>query len=324
MISKSRYKAFVGGNIGTPLTDYLLSREPADCAVLEVSSFQLDIMDSFSPDIAILLNISPDHLDRYESYDDYVASKLKIVAQQKEDQFAILNNDDELLRNTEPSGHGKVLRYGLESGRNQEAFVEGERVFAQIPGRKPGSFSLTNFNLPGSHNRGNLMAGVLAGMVLDLDQDCIQRSIDEFKGLSYRLEWLRKINNVDYYNDSKATNIDAALKAIKSFNRPIVLIAGGRHKGADYFPLVEGARGLVKQVVLLGEARELLEKAFRNLCPCTLVEDMQQAVEMAASLAQPGDVVLLAPACSSFDMFQDYVQRGEVFKSIVEGLSDGQ
>lgn len=168
------------------------------------------------------------------------------------------------------------------------------------------------------------MAGVLAGIALDLNQNSIQKTIDEFKGLAHRLEWLRKINNVDYYNDSKATNIDAALKAIKSFDRPIVLIAGGRHKGADYFPLVEGARGLVKQAVLLGEAKELLEKAFRNLCPCALVEDMQQAVELAASSAQPGDVVLLAPACSSFDMFRDYVHRGEVFRSIVEGLSNGQ
>jgi len=324
MIFKSGHKVFVGGNIGTPLTDYLLGRESADYAVLEVSSFQLDIMDSFSPDIAILLNISPDHLDRYESYDDYVRSKLKIVAHQKENQFAILNNDDQLLRKTEPSGDGKVLRYGLESGKNQEAFVEGEMLLAQIPGQKPRSFSLINSSLPGTHNRGNLMAGVLAGMVLDLNQDSIQQTIDQFKGLAHRLEWLRKINNVDFYNDSKATNIDAALRAIKSFDRPIVLIAGGRHKGADYLPLVEGARGLVKLAVLLGEAKELLEQAFRSVCPCALVEDMQQAVELAASSAQPGDVVLLAPACSSFDMFQDYIQRGEAFKSIVEGLSNGQ
>lgn len=324
MIFKSGHKVFVGGNIGTPLTDYLLGPESADYAVLEVSSFQLDIMDSFSPDIAVLLNISPDHLDRYESYNDYIRSKLKIVAQQKENQFAILNNDDGLLRKTEPSGKGKVLRYGLESGKNQAAFIEGEMLFAQIPGKKPRSFSLINSSLPGTHSRGNLMAGVLAGMVLDLNQDSIQQTIDEFTGLAHRLEWLRKINNVDFFNDSKATNIDSALKAIRSFDRPVVLIAGGRHKGADYVPLVEGARGLVKQVILLGEAKELLEKAFRGICPCALVEDMRQAVELAEFSAQPGDVVLLAPACSSFDMFQDYVQRGEVFRSIVEGLSNGQ
>ena len=324
MIFGAGHKAFVGGNIGTPLTDYLLGRDSADYAVLEVSSFQLDIMESFSPDIAILLNISPDHLDRYKSYDDYIRSKLKMVAHQRKNQFAILNNDDNLLRKTEPSGDGKVLRYGLESANDLEAFVDGEMLFTQIPGQEPQSFNLNNSSLPGIHNRENLMAGVLAGIILDLDQDSIQRTIDEFKGLPHRLEWLRKINNIDFYNDSKATNIDAALRAVKSFDRPIVLIAGGRHKGADYLPLTEGARGRVKHAVLLGEARELLEQAFRSVCPCTLVEDMTQAVELASSLAQPGDVVLLSPACSSFDMFQDYVQRGEVFRTIVKGLSNGQ
>lgn len=324
MIAKSGAQVFVGGNIGTPLTDYLLERRPADYVVIEVSSFQLDIMDAFSPDIAIVLNITPDHLDRYETFDDYARAKLKIIAGQKEDQFAILNDDDESLSGIEPGGKGQVLRYGLEPGKNRQACIEGERLIAHLPGQEPCSFDLHRFSLPGSHNRGNLMAGVLAGLVLKLDRDGLQQTINEFKGLPHRLEWVRRIDGVDFYNDSKATNIDAALRAIRSFDRPVVLIAGGRHKGAGYYPLAQGARGLVKKAVLLGEAGKLLAESFSGVIPCALAGDMQEAVALAAAAAGPGDAVLLAPACSSFDMFRDYVHRGEVFKCIVERLADGR
>jgi UDP-N-acetylmuramoylalanine--D-glutamate ligase len=179
-------------------------------------------------------------------------------------------------------------------------------------------FSAQAFRLPGRHNSANLLAVVTAGLALELDPEPIQKTIDEYRGLPNRLEQVAEIDGVLFCNDSKATNVDAAVQSVSSFDRPLVLIAGGRHKGSDYTPLVKAAAGRVKKVILLGEARDLLARAFGGRLPVSLAGDMQQAVGLAVAAAAAGDVVLLAPACSSFDMFSGYVERGLAFKNAAE------
>ena len=323
MIKNAGFKVFVGGNIGTPLIDCVTKGRDAEFAVVEVSSFQLDTMENFRPTVALLLNISPDHLDRYSSYEAYVQSKLKIFKNQGSGQYAILNDDDELLTHYDPSGGMAVLRFGLKKKKNRQAFIEGKKMITCLPGMEARTFDLERFQLRGRHNLENLMAGVLASLALEIETDTIQKTLDHFKGLSHRLEPVRRVRGVTFYNDSKATNVDAALSSISSFDRPVVLIAGGRHKGGDYLPLAKVARGRVRKAILLGESQNTLAEAFKGIIPFALAESMTDAVSQAFSAAETDDVVLLAPACSSFDMFSDYEHRGMVFREAVERLRNG-
>jgi UDP-N-acetylmuramoylalanine--D-glutamate ligase len=323
MIEKAGRPVFVGGNIGTPLMDYADSDQKADYAVVEVSSFQLDTMETFCPMISILLNISPDHLDRYPDYETYVHSKLGIFKNQGPGHYAIINDDDKILSQYSPGGGVSVLRYGPEKGEGRHAFISGLTLKVCLTEGKEHAYRLDTFKLPGKHNQENLMAVVLAAKILGIKPQTIQETIDQFQGLPDRLEYVGTIGEVDFYNDSKATNIDAAVKSITSFDRPIVLIAGGRHKGADYFPLVKAAVGKVTKAVFLGEAKSLLADAFAPLIPFSLAEDMRDAVSQSFLSSNPEDVVLLAPACSSFDMFSDFAHRGRVFREEVKRLHHG-
>lgn len=323
MLKRAGRKAFVGGNIGTPLMDYVVEGRDAEVAVVEVSSFQLDTTDTFCPEIALILNISPDHLDRYPGYEAYVNSKFSIFRNQGPGQYAILNDDDERLARFNPVGGATVLRYGFERRENRHAFSEKGKLKAALPGRSFQEFDLAGFRLPGRHNLENVMGAVLAGLALKIEPAVIQRSLDEFTGLPHRVEPVARIGGVDFYNDSKATNVDAAAKSIAGFDRPVILVAGGRHKGADYAPVVRAATGRVRKAVFLGESKGLLAEAFQGVVPFALASDMADAVSKAFSSAEPNDVVLLAPACSSFDMFTDYAHRGRVFREAVESLDHG-
>ncbi|MFC1824656.1 UDP-N-acetylmuramoyl-L-alanine--D-glutamate ligase [Thermodesulfobacteriota bacterium] len=321
MLKRSGHDVFVAGNIGTPLIEYFSSGREAEYIVVEVSSFQLDTMETFQPFISILLNISPDHLDRYPDYEAYIQSKLKLFRNQTgPEQYAILNDDDAILSQYEPGGGISVLRFGLEKQIHRHAFIEGKNLVARLPGLKSYSFPFDQFQLPGKHNLGNLMSVVLTALALDLDAQKIQETIDHWRGLPHRIEFIRRISDVDFINDSKATNVDAAMKAILSFERPIILIAGGRHKGGDYSPLLNAAQGRVRRAIFLGEAKHRLADAFNRSIPFTLAETMDEAVSLAHSFAGPNDVVLLAPACSSFDMFTDYTHRGQIFREAVERI----
>ncbi|MBW1860851.1 MAG: UDP-N-acetylmuramoyl-L-alanine--D-glutamate ligase, partial [Deltaproteobacteria bacterium] len=324
MVKNAGLRVFVGGNIGTPLMDYAAGNWEADVAVVEVSSFQLDTMERFCPTVSLLLNISPDHLDRYPDYESYVESKLKIFQNQGPGQYAILNDDDEKLSRFEPTGEVPVLRYGFEKSERRQAFIEGKKLRACLPGMEVHYFDLERFKLPGRYNLENLMGGVLAGLALHIEPHIIQETIDRFQGLPHRLELVGIIRGVDFYNDSKATNVEAASRSMTSFDRPVVLIAGGRHKGGDYAPLVRAAKGRVRKAILLGEAKYLLAKAFEGIIPFILAENMRDAVSQAFSSAKSRDVVLLAPACSSFDMFSDYAHRGMIFRETVERLDHGR
>ena len=323
MLEGEGLNVFVGGNIGTPLIDYAASGQKADYAVVEVSSFQLDTMTSFHPRVAVLLNISPDHLDRYTNYDAYVRSKLSLFQNQATGDWAVLNDDDPALAGFIPREGVRVLRYGSARGKDRRAYLEGKKVRASLPGKDMQAFSLDRCPLRGEHNRENLMAAVLAGLALHVRPSVIQQTLDGFRGLPHRLEFVGRIRDVDFYDDSKATNVDAALRSVTSFETPVVLIGGGRDKGGDYAPLVRAAERRVRKAVLLGESRFLMAKAFEGRIPYSMAGDMEEAVVQAFSSARPNDVVLLAPACSSFDMFTDYAHRGRVFKEAVERLGNG-
>jgi len=323
LLQNAGHQVFVGGNLGIPLIDYAASGLKSDVAVVEVSSFQLDTMEGFSPLVALLLNISPDHLDRYPNYEAYVQSKLKIFKNQEAGDFAILNDDDPVLSSLTLQQDVAVLRYGLKKKGFRQAFVEGKGIRAGLPRKESHLFDLQKCLLPGKHNVENMMAAALAGLAMNVEPPVIQRTIDEFQGLPHRLELSGRIREVDFYDDSKATNVDAAIRSIASFDRPVVLIAGGRHKGGDYAPLVRVAKGKVKKAFLMGESKALMAEAFEDQIPYATADDMRDAVTKAFSAAKPQDVVLLAPACSSFDMFTDYAHRGMAFKEAVEGLQHG-
>ncbi|MCU0594186.1 MAG: UDP-N-acetylmuramoyl-L-alanine--D-glutamate ligase [Desulfobacterota bacterium] len=323
LLQNAGHKVFVGGNLGTPLIEYAASGARADVAVVEVSSFQLDTLEGFSPLVALLLNLSPDHLDRYPNYGAYVQSKLKIFKNQGAGDFAVLNDDDDILSSFSPPKEVYVLRYGLKKKGLRHAFAEGKGIRAGLPCKESHFFDLQKCPLPGKHNVENMMAATLAGLAMNVEPPVIQSTLERFQGLPHRLEHVGRVRKVDFYNDSKATNVDAALRSIASFDRPIVLIAGGRHKGGDYAPLVRVAKGRVKKAFLMGESKPLLAEAFEDKIPYATAEDMEDAVNKAFSVAKPHDVVLLAPACSSFDMFTDYAHRGRAFKEAVERLQHG-
>jgi len=323
LLKNAGLECFVGGNIGTPLMAYAAGTRKADYAVVEVSSFQLDTIDAFCPFISVILNISPDHLDRYSSYEAYVQSKLRLFKNQEAGSFLILNDDDKRLSSINPASQVSVLRYGIEKRKGRHATLENNKAKASLNGMESKWFSLESFGLVGEHNLENLLGCVLVGLALGLNPRVIQETISGFRGLPDRLERVGAHDGVLFYNDSKATNVDAAVKAVQSFDQQLVIIAGGRDKGAEYSPLVRASRDRVRGGVFLGEAKGLLAKSFEGIIPYSMAGDMEEAISKAFSMAQRGDVVLLAPACSSFDMFSDYSHRGRVFRSAVENLVHG-
>jgi UDP-N-acetylmuramoylalanine--D-glutamate ligase len=322
IIKRSGRSLFAGGNIGVPLMEYVSEGVKSDFVLVEVSSFQLDTAERFNPFVSLILNITPDHLDRYESFDAYARSKQSITKNQGKGQYAILNDDDPLLHDFKPGNDVTVLRYGLKRSDRSNAYIEENMLIASIPGKSEASFSLDGFKLPGAHNLSNLMGVVLVALCAGIDKECIQETILEFKGLHHRIEHVAELSGVDFYDDSKATNVDAAIKSIEVFDRPIILIAGGVHKGGEYEPLVIASKRRVKRGVFLGEARFMLGDAFKGKIPYEYAEDMGAAAKKAFGAAVKGDVVLLAPACSSFDMFTDYSHRGMVFREKVEELKN--
>ncbi|MFO7460194.1 MAG: UDP-N-acetylmuramoyl-L-alanine--D-glutamate ligase [Desulfatiglandales bacterium] len=324
MLERAGLQVFVGGNIGTPLIEYAAAGEKADYVVVEVSSFQLDTMTTFHPRVAVLLNVSPDHLDRYPSYGAYVASKLRIFQNQGAGDWAVLNDDDPVLDSFTPPKGASPLRYGSDRRESRQACLEKGKINACIPGGKVISISLGKWSLPGQHNRENLMAAVLAGLALRVTPSVLQQTADTFRGLPHRQEFVGRIGEVAFYDDSKATNVDAACRSLSGYDAPVILIAGGRDKGGDYTPLARAAERKVKKALLLGESKALLAQAFEGVIPYSMASDMEDAVSQAVSSATAQDVVLLAPGCSSFDMFADYAHRGRVFKEAVERIRNGR
>jgi len=312
---------FVGGNIGTPLADHVLQGEKADLLVLEVSSFQLDTIDFFQPQVAVLLNISPDHLDRYENYQSYCTSKLRIFQDQSEGQAAVINYDDPLLRQGFERNEGKTFVFSMTPHSLPGAWLEGETIVF----RRSNKLKQTEiYSLPKSlrigPNPANAMASVIAARLMDCPPAAVQEALAKFSSLAHRMTEVAVKNDVLFIDDSKATNIGALQAALESMHRPVVLIAGGRDKRGDYRLLNQVIGEKVKAMVLIGEACEAMKHAFASLTRIEIAEDMNRAVQKAYMLAEAGDVVLLSPACASFDMFTSYAHRGTVFHQAVKNL----
>ncbi len=312
---------FVGGNIGRPFISCLLEDKKYEYIVLEVSSFQLDTIKDFSPFISIILNITPDHLDRYKSFDDYVKSKLKLVENQRSG-YAILNDEDGILSQVSPKGI-KVLRYGIKKKQGRCAFLDRDSIIFCLDNIKK-RFPVDGIRLRGEHNLLNIMPAIISSMILGIKEELVENTIKRFKGLPYRIELVFKKDGIAFYDDSKATNIDSSIKAIKSFKEPVILIAGGKDKGLNYSELAKEAKGKVKYAVFIGETANKMKMEFeKERIRSEIADTMYEAVSKAVSRAEKGDVVLLSPATSSFDMFRDYEHRGDEFKKAVKRMFDG-
>ncbi len=314
-------KVFVGGNIGTPVADYVLQGDRAEVLVLEVSSFQLDSIGLFRPQVAVLLNISPDHLDRYPDYAAYIRSKWRIFADQGADQIAIVNGDDPAISSWPDKLPGRRLVFAHQGPVIPGAWLEGEAV-VHAGGAEKAKWE--RYHLPpqlrAGPNPANAMAAILAARQMACPPPAIVEAMAGFLPLAHRMTPVAEINGILFIDDSKATNIGAVQAALQSINQPVVLIAGGRDKKGGYGLLADEVRRKVKAMVLLGEASEAMAAAFVSMCRIELAADMEQAVLLATGLATCGDAVLLSPACASFDMYRGYAHRGRVFQEAVRGL----
>ncbi|MCL5277850.1 MAG: UDP-N-acetylmuramoyl-L-alanine--D-glutamate ligase, partial [Deltaproteobacteria bacterium] len=323
VLDNAGIRAGVGGNIGIPFVQLVQDDDRYELYLLELSSYQLEGIVHFSPWIAGLLNITDDHLDRYAGIGEYARAKFRIFMNQSADDYAVINADDRNIVKGKRSITSKP--YCFTTGRRTRRgayYRDGLIVYIDGCGGRT-TFSVDNPSLGGMHNVQNVMTCVIMAKLLNVPDEVIQTTIRGYKGLPHRIEFVADIDGVGYYDDSKATNVDAVAVALKSFSAPVILIMGGRDKGGDYGPLSRLIKEKVKRVLVMGEAKERIAGAFRGVADVVPVDSMESAVSSAHGAAVKGDIVLLSPACSSFDMFSDYGQRGDVFRSAVMKLKRG-
>ncbi|NLT96124.1 MAG: UDP-N-acetylmuramoyl-L-alanine--D-glutamate ligase [Clostridia bacterium] len=315
-------KVVVGGNIGLPLISQVENLTPQNLIVAEVSSFQLESTIDFKPRVAIILNITPDHLDRHGSMEAYRSIKAKIFANQTEEDFLVLNYDDPLVKELAFRAKSHVIFFSRKNKLEEGVYLDGGNLVINI-GEGPVHISRPEeISIKGGHNLENAMAAVAAGYMMGLEPEEIRKTLISFPGVAHRLEFVAEINGVKYINDSKGTNSDASIKAIEAFQEPLILIAGGRNKGSDFVDLAQKIKERVSKLILVGEAKDEIKSAVLKNGFSDIYEagDFQEAVNIASSLARAGDIVLLSPACASFDMFNNYEERGDAFKELVLSL----
>jgi len=321
MLAQAGGDVRVGGNIGEAVTGLLDGATDETVFVLEVSSFQLEGTDTFHPHVAVFLNLSADHLDRHASFEEYAAAKGRIFANQTKDDWAVVNADDPGVLAKARLGRARLLPFAPSPlGESDSAFFKDGHACLRLNGHVEQLFPISSVNLPGSHLLIDLLAASAAARLLGVSADAIGRASAEFRGVEHVLERVAEVGGVTFFNDSKATNVDAARKSLEAFDRPVVAILGGRYKGGDFADLRESLGRHGKAVMAIGEARERVAEALGPAVPVVLCDTLAEAVERGFAAAAPGDVVLLAPACSSFDMFQDYADRGRAFKREVGAL----
>jgi UDP-N-acetylmuramoylalanine--D-glutamate ligase len=324
ILAEGGRRAFLTGNIGVPLLSFARASQPEDVYVIEISSFQLEYIERFKVHIAAVLNVSRNHIDWHGSFEEYWGAKKKLVAALTAGDQAVLNRDDQKVWAL--AGSGPFRSWGFSRTRPVEpgASLCGDDIVLEEDGVSELLMPAAEIPLFGAHNRDNVMAAAVIGRILGVPAARMRTSIRGFRALEHRLERVAVVNGVEYINDSKATTVDAALKAIESFDRPIVLILGGKDKGSDFAPLRGALAGRVKAVVLVGAARDKIRAAVEGAVPLFEARDYAEVVDLAAAAAAPGDVVLLAPACTSWDMFASFEVRGETFKTEVGRLAAGR
>jgi UDP-N-acetylmuramoylalanine--D-glutamate ligase len=312
----------LAGNIGTPLISFVAKSRDDDIYVTEISSFQLEYTERFTPALAAVLNVSENHIDWHGTFESYFAAKTKLVLRQGPDAWAVLNRDDARVWSLAGAAAARVYGFSRKRRPARGAFVDGGWIVVRDGGTER-ILPVASIRLPGTHNLENVLAAALAGRLLGVPGASIRRSVRDFRGLEHRLEDAGRVGGVRFVNDSKATTVDATRKALASFDRPIVLILGGRGKGGDFAPLRAAVRKGVRTVVLIGEAADKIEAALGGVVPVVRVSTYREVVRAGFAAARRGDVVLLAPACTSWDMFRDFEERGRTFKAEVRRLAAG-
>ncbi len=321
ILKDARFEAFLAGNIGTPLISFVDKSADHHIYVTELSSFQLEHIERFSASVSVFLNLSPDHLDWHKTHESYFEAKKKLFLAQKESSFAILNRDDSAVWGLAEKTPARVFAFSRQREIQNGCSIQRDWIVIN-GGTKEKIIKISEIPLLGAHNLENVMASALVGHLFSVPASSIRNSIKSFQGLEHRLEKVSIIGGVEFYNDSKATNVEAAITSIGSFNQPIVLILGGRDKGGDFKKLRKPIQERVKKVFLLGEAKEEIKSALMNDIPMNYVFSLKEAVSEGFASASPGDIVLLAPACTSFDMFSNFEERGKIFKEEVYSLEE--
>jgi UDP-N-acetylmuramoylalanine--D-glutamate ligase len=321
IFNHSGRKAIACGNIGKPISSLVGNISPDTVIVAEVSSFQLDRIDIFKPDVAMILNITPDHISYHGSYDNYIAAKYNVFKNQKDDDLLIINQDDETLNNKKPITQGGIAAFS-QNAINKGIYIKDGNLMIRFPNthKEEKLMETSELSLPGLHNCYNSMAAALAARAFEIRNEDIRDSLMSFLGVEHRLEYVRTFNGMDYINDSKATNVNATWYALSSYNSPLVWIAGGRGDNNDYSLLDDLVEKNVKCIIAIGEEQDSIFNHFSAKVRCVKCDDLIDAVNESQLYAEPGDIILFTPACKSFDQFMNYEHRGEVFKAAVNDL----
>ena len=322
LMKKTGRQVFVGGNIGVPIITYADKLQEEDIVVAEVSSFQLETVESFCPHLALMINLTPDHLDRHGDMAGYLAAKARIFENQKESDYLVLNYDDEALRELAPQSRGKVIFFSQKHKLEEGVYLDGSQVMLALNGESLFICNADEIAIKGKHNLENSMGAIAFAYLSGVHAEDIRDVLMTFQGVEHRLEPVRTLNEVLYINDSKGTNPDSTIKAIEAYDRPIVIILGGKNKGVPFTELAGLVKQRVKKAVLVGQAKEELAQALdaADFNDYVRTESFEEAVTKAAELAEPGDIVLLSPACTSWDMFSSFEERGRLFKKLVMEL----
>ena len=323
ILQEAGYKAVATGNIGSPFADDVLSLNQRDFAVVEVSSFQLEMVDTFRPKAAAILNITPDHLDRYDDFADYAQAKFRIADEQRQDDYLILNLDDPHLAHPKLEGSPEKLYFSTRQEVAVGVWVRDDQLVFKIRDRSGTICPVAEIGIPGPHNLANSAAAAALALVLDIETGAVAQGLATFAGIPHRLETVTEVDGVRWVNDSKATNVDAVNFALQSVQAPVILIMGGRDKGGDFAALSQLVAAKVKLLLIIGEAADLIGSALGDATQVIAAGELGKAMEMAQAQAKAGDTILLSPACASFDQFRDFEERGEVFKQTVRELTSG-
>ena len=321
ILKTANIETFVGGNIGVPLLSLVESSADSSVTVAEISSFQLEAIEAFRPEIGVLLNLTPDHLDRHASFEEYAAAKMRMFENQLDRDCAVLNADDPEVTRRMPSRQ-QVFWFSREKRVAAGAFLRDGQIIFRHEGSEVAVARREDITLRGEHNVENVLAACAAAYLAGATPAAIAAGVKTFQAVEHRLEFVAEIGGVKFYNDSKATNVDAALKAIEAFSEPLIVILGGKDKGSPYTPLAEALRERARTAILIGAAAGKIAADLGGAVETAQAGTLGAAVKMASERARPGDVVLLAPACSSFDQFENYEERGRTFKELVAQLGE--
>ncbi len=316
--------AHVCGNIGRPLAEVVMRMTPESVAVVEVSSFQLETIADFKPFVSIILNLTPDHIDRHGSFEAYKQAKFRITENQAEGDVFVLNRDDHESMADNPSSNAAKLTFSIRDKKDSAAYVSEDWLWVKVDGEPRKVIECDRIAIKGPHNLQNAAAAVTVAALCGVSPDAMARALRSFPGVEHRLEKVNTVAGVAFVNDSKATNVDSVCWALRSFDNPVYLIAGGRDKAGDFAPIIELGKGTIKSIIAIGEAREKLFDVLGKAFPIEFADSLENAVQKCFEMAHPGETVLLSPGCASFDMFDNFEHRGRAFKEAVAGLKNGK